>query len=102
MSVLLTPARIGTVEIRNRIVMPSMTTRTADPEGLATDASLAYYAARARGGTGLITVEMASPERAGRHRKRELGIYDDRSLPGLTRITAESHRHGAKASSQLG
>src|SRR5262249_366579 len=102
MSVLLTPARIGTVEIKNRIVMPSMTTRTADPEGLVTDASLAYYAARARGGTGLITVEMASPERAGRHRKRELGIYDDRFLPGLTRLSAEIHRHGAKASIQLG
>jgi 2,4-dienoyl-CoA reductase-like NADH-dependent reductase (Old Yellow Enzyme family) len=102
MSVLLTPARIGTVEIKNRIVMPSMTTRTADPEGLVTDASLAYYAARARGGTGLITVEMAAPERAGRHRRRELGIYDDRFLPGLTRLTAEIQRHGAKASIQLG
>src|SRR5262252_3500850 len=102
MSILLTPARIGTVEIKNRVIMPSMTTRTADPEGLVTDASLAYYAARARGGTGLITVEMASPERAGRHRKRELGIFDDRFLPGLTRLTAEIHRHGAKASIQLG
>src|SRR5258707_14561869 len=102
MSVLLTPARIGMVEIKNRIVMPSMTTRTADPEGLVTDASLAYYAARARGGTGLITVEMASPERAGRHRRRELGIYDDRFLPGLTRLTAAIHTEGAKASIQLG
>jgi len=102
MSVLLTPARIGTVEIRNRIVMPSMTTRTADAEGMVTDASLAYYAARARGGTGLITVEMAAPERAGRHRRRELGIYDDRFLPGLTRLVDEIHRHGAKASIQLG
>src|SRR5437763_1580488 len=89
MSILLTPARIGAVEIKNRVVMPSMTTRTADAEGLVTDASLAYYAARARGGTG-------------RHRKRELGIYDDRFLPGLTRLTAEIHRHGAKASIQLG
>jgi 2,4-dienoyl-CoA reductase-like NADH-dependent reductase (Old Yellow Enzyme family) len=102
MNILLTPARIGAVEIPNRIVMPSMTTRTADAEGIVTDASLAYYAARARGGTGLITVEMASPERAGRHRRRELGIYDDRFLPGLTRLTAEIHRHGAKASIQLG
>jgi 2,4-dienoyl-CoA reductase-like NADH-dependent reductase (Old Yellow Enzyme family) len=102
MSILLTPACIGSVEIRNRIVMPSMTTRTADAEGIVTDASLAYYAARARGGTGLITVEMAAPERAGRHRRRELGIYDDRFLPGLTRLTAEIHRHGAKASIQLG
>ena len=102
MNVLLTPARIGSVEIPNRIVMPSMTTRTADAEGIVTDASLAYYAARGRGGTGLITVEMASPERAGRHRRRELGIYDDRFLPGLTRLTAEIRHHGAKASIQLG
>jgi hypothetical protein len=29
---------------------------------------------------------MASPERAGRHRRRELGIYDDRFLPGLARL----------------
>ncbi len=102
MNVLLSPARIGPVEIRNRIVMPSMTTRTADAEGMVTDASLAYYAARARGGTGLITVEMASPERAGRHRRRELGIYDDRFLPGLTRLVEDIHCHGAKASIQLG
>jgi 2,4-dienoyl-CoA reductase-like NADH-dependent reductase (Old Yellow Enzyme family) len=45
---------------------------------------------------------MASPERAGRHRRCELGIYDDRFLPGLTRLTAEIHRHGARASIQLG
>jgi 2,4-dienoyl-CoA reductase-like NADH-dependent reductase (Old Yellow Enzyme family) len=102
MNILLTPARIGPVEIPNRIVMPPMTTRTADEEGFITDASVAYYMARVRGGTGLITVEMASPEKAGRHRRREVGIYDDRFLPGLTRLVDEIHRGGAKASIQLG
>ena len=102
MNILLTPARIGPVEIPNRIVMPPMTTRTADDEGFITDASVAYYMARVRGGTGLITVEMASPEKAGRHRRREVGIYDDRFLPGLTRLVDEIHRGGAKASIQLG
>jgi 2,4-dienoyl-CoA reductase-like NADH-dependent reductase (Old Yellow Enzyme family) len=102
MNILLTPARIGSVEIRNRIVMPPMTTRTADEEGYVTDDTLAYYLARARGGVGLITIEMASPEKAGRHRRREVGIYDDRFLPGLTRLVGEIHRAGAKASIQLG
>jgi 2,4-dienoyl-CoA reductase-like NADH-dependent reductase (Old Yellow Enzyme family) len=102
MNILLTPARIGSVEIRNRIVMPPMTTRLADEEGHVTDASVAYYMARVRGGVGLVTVEMASPERAGRHRHRELGIYDDRFLPGLTRLTEEIHRGGGKCSIQLG
>ena len=102
MSILLTPARIGGVEIKNRIIMPPMTTRLSDDEGHVTDDTIAYYMARVRGGVGLITVEMASPERAGRHRRRELGIYDDRFLPGLMRLVEAIHGGGAKASIQLG
>jgi 2,4-dienoyl-CoA reductase-like NADH-dependent reductase (Old Yellow Enzyme family) len=101
-NILLTPARIGAVEIRNRIVMPPMTTRTADAEGFVTDDSVAYYLARAKGGTGLITIEMASPEKAGRHRRHEMGIYDDRFLPGLTRLVDALHGADAKVSIQLG
>jgi 2,4-dienoyl-CoA reductase-like NADH-dependent reductase (Old Yellow Enzyme family) len=99
---LLIPGRIGAVVLPNRIVMPPMTTRLSDDEGHVTDATIAYYMARVRGGVGMITVEMASPSRAGRHRKRELGIYDDRFLPGLTRLVGEIHGGGAKASIQLG
>jgi dimethylglycine catabolism A len=102
MSILLTPARIGGVEIKNRIIMPPMTTRLSDDEGHVTDDTIAYYMARVRGGVGMITVEMAAPERAGRHRRRELGIYDDRFLPGLTRLVDAIHGGGAKASIQLG
>ncbi|MGH6672576.1 MAG: NAD(P)-binding protein, partial [Xanthobacteraceae bacterium] len=102
MNILFSPARIGPVEIKNRIVMPPMTTRTSDAEGFVTDDSIAYYMARVRGGVGLITVEMASPEKCGRHRRHEIGIYDDCFLPGLTRLVAEIHRGGAKASIQLG
>ena len=102
MNILLTPARIGPVEIKNRIVMPPMTTRTADDEGFVTEDCIAYYLARVQGGTGLITVEMASPEKAGRHRRREIGIYDDRFIPGLKRLVDAIHRGGAKASIQLG
>ena len=102
MNILLTPARIGSLEVPNRIVMPAMTTRTADEEGYVTDDTIAYYLARAQGGVGLITVEMASPEKVGRHRRREVGLYDDRFLPGLTRLVDEIHGAGSKASIQLG
>ena len=102
MNVLLTPGRIGPVEIPNRIVMPSMTTRTADGDGHVTDATIAYYMARVRGGVGLITVEMAAPEKVGRHRRREIGIWNDSFLPGLTRLVREIHGGGARASIQLG
>ena len=101
-NILLTPARIGDVEILNRIVLPSMTTRGADAAGFVTEDTLAYYQARVAGGVGLVTVEMASPEKAGRHRHRELGLYDDRFLPGLARLVDLIHRGGARASIQLG
>jgi 2,4-dienoyl-CoA reductase-like NADH-dependent reductase (Old Yellow Enzyme family) len=101
-SALFTPISIGKAQIRNRIVMPPMTTRYATDEGFATAQAIAYYSARARGGVGLITVEMAAPEVAGRHRFHELGIYHDKFLPGLTDIVSAIHEEGAKASIQLG
>ena len=99
---LLEPGRIGPLALKNRVIMAPMTTRKADAEGFVTDAALAYYRARAEGGVALITVEMASPERAGKHRHFELGIHDDRFLPGLARLVDAIHRAGAKASIQLG
>ena len=93
---------VGGVEVRNRFVMPPMTTRLADPEGYVTDALIAYYEARALGGVGLITVEMGSPEKVGRHRFCELGVYDDRFLAGLKRLVSVLHETGARASVQLG
>jgi dimethylglycine catabolism A len=101
-NILLMPGRIGTVDIRNRIIMSPMTTRLADENGFVTASAVDYYLARARGGAGLVTVEMASPTRAGRHRRRGLGIYDDRFLPGLKGLAAVIHAGGACASIQIG
>jgi dimethylglycine catabolism A len=99
---LYSPVFVGGVEVPNRIVMPPMTTRLAGPDGYVTDALVAYYKARALGGVGLITVEMGSPEKVGRHRFRELGVYDDRFLPGLERLVGVLHDSGARVSVQLG
>ena len=102
MNVLFSPVTIGGMEVPNRVVMPPMTTRLANPEGYVTDALVAYYKARALGGVGLITVEMGSPERVGRHRFRELGLYDNRFLPGLRHLVNALHDSGAVVSVQLG
>jgi len=102
MMTLHTPAKIGMLSVKNRVIMAPMTTRLATEDGYVTDASIAYFCARARGGVGLITVEMASPEIEGRHRAHELGIYGDQYLPGLTRLVDALHASGAKASIQLG
>jgi len=99
---LFSPSTIGGVEIRNRVVLPSMTTRLATPSGEITPELVSYYQERARGGCGLVIVEMASPQRRGRHRGRELGIDSDEYIPGLRSLVAAIHEQGARAGIQLG
>jgi dimethylglycine catabolism A len=96
------PITIRGVQIPNRIVMPSMTTRLATADGVVTPELIRYYETRAEGGAGLVTVEMSSPEPAGRHRKHELGILHDRFLPGLRELTSRLHDAGARAAIQIG
>ncbi len=91
------PIVLRGIDIPNRIVMPSMTTRLATPEGVVTPELIRYYVARAEGGAGLITVEMCSPEPAGRHRAGELGILHDRFLPGLRELTSRLGAAGARS-----
>ena len=99
---LFAPARLGPLHLKNRILMAPMTTRHADKEGFVTDEARLYYQKRAHGGVGLITVEMAAPEKVGRHRHNELGLYDDKFLDGLRSLVKIIHSEGAKASIQIG
>jgi 2,4-dienoyl-CoA reductase-like NADH-dependent reductase (Old Yellow Enzyme family)/thioredoxin reductase len=51
--------RLGKIEVKNRLVMPPMVTNYATPEGRVSERMLRYYAARAKGGIGLIVLEAA-------------------------------------------
>ena len=102
MAKLFDPIAIRGMEVPNRIVMPAMTTRLAAPDGGVTPDLIQYFVARAEGGTGLITVEMCSPDPAGRHRARELGIYDDRFVPGLRELTVRLRAAGSRVAVQIG
>lgn len=55
--ILFEPIQIGNVELKNRIAMSPMNMGYTGPEGYASDESNAWYAARARGGFGLIITE---------------------------------------------
>jgi 2,4-dienoyl-CoA reductase (NADPH2) len=63
---------------------------------------IAYYEARARGGAGLLITENVSaayPWGANSH--HELAFSDDLYVPGLQRLTAAVHAHGARIAAQL-
>ncbi len=54
---LFSPIQLGSVTARNRIVFSAHLTNYATQDGLPSDQHVAYYAARARGGAGLIITE---------------------------------------------
>ncbi len=84
-SKLFEPARIGTMELKNRVVMVPLMTNFADEQGYVTQRLTDYYEERAKGGAGLIIVEAACIELPlGRGLPRQLAISDDRFVSGLS------------------
>lgn len=57
---LFSEGKIGAVNIPNRIVMTAMGNHLANADGTVSEADIAFYAARAKGGTGLIITECAT------------------------------------------
>lgn len=96
------PGKIGNLKLKNRMIMAAVNTDVGTMDGFVTDATLAFYEARAKGGVGLIVVEVGSIEHpVSKSNFRQLGINDDKFLPGLTDLTHVIHKHGAKAAIQL-
>ncbi len=96
------PGRIGLMELKNRIVMPPMTTLFADGNGGVTDRLIAYYTERAKGGAGLIIVEAAVVEwPRGKLVLNSLNISDEKYIPGLSQIARAVQSYGAKVGLQI-
>lgn len=94
------PGRIGRVELKNRLVMAPMGTHSCDQDGFITDKAMRYYAARARGGVGLVIVQSIVVSK-GSATPKGMRLYDDKYIPGLQKLTRVIHEGGAKAFAQL-
>lgn len=97
----LEPLKIGSMEVRNRFVMPPMVTNYAASDGSVTDRIIDYHEARAKGGVGLIIVEAIYVHQTGKGFSNELGIDRDELIPGLRKLVNTAHHHGAKIACQL-
>lgn len=95
------PVNIGKMELKNRLVVPPMGSGFSAPDGTVTDRLIEYHEARARGGFGLIIVEVTAIDPLGRGFPFELGIWDDKFMPGLRRMVDRIHAAGAKVAVQL-
>ncbi|MRJ75127.1 FAD-dependent oxidoreductase [Aeromicrobium sp. SMF47] len=99
---LFSEVRMRGVTLPNRVVMAAMSTGLADERGWITDAQIAYYAERARGGVGMVVVEFACvASRFGISEKTQVTLDDDRAVPGHARLVAAVKAEGAVAGLQL-
>jgi len=93
------PCRIGTLELKNRIVLPPMGTGYSEGRKI-WRRILDYYEARAKGGAGLIITEGVAPSPRCQG-PRQLSLGDDEDLAGWRELVRVVHRHGAKLAVQL-
>lgn len=98
------PGRIGGLHLKNRIVMAPMSSMLCGEQGDVTDTLINWYARRAKGGAGLILVEVTQVATAVDPFKillRVLRADDDSYISGFRALTKTIHENGAKIGIQL-
>jgi len=100
-SILFTPARIGSLEVPNRFLRSATSEHGAEKGGLVSDWLIDLYAALARGGVGLIVSGICNVTRTGKISPGQNSLTDDRVIPGFQRLAEAVHARGAKLALQL-
>lgn len=99
---LFSPMKIGSCEIKNRIVMPPMMMGFGEPSGKPTEMLMDYYEERAKGGTGLIITEITRVnDDHGAAAFNQLAMSHDYHIEPMREFADRIHRHGAKLFVQL-
>ena len=99
---LASPASIGNLKLRNRMIMAAMGSNFASEDGHTTEQLTAYYEKRAQGGIGLIILETSAITwPAGASMPNMIGFSKDEFIPSLKSLTQRIHKHGSKIAAQL-
>lgn len=100
------PLRIGSLQLKNRIVMSPMT-RNFSPNGVPGENVAGYYRRRAEGETGLIITEAAGVDHPAALGEAGIGesdlphMYGDQALAGWRRVAQQVHEAGGVIFPQL-
>lgn len=92
MSVLFSPYRVGSLELRNRIVIAPMCQYSA-AEGCATDWHTIHLGNLALSGAALLIVEATAVLPEGRISPDDLGLWSDKTEDALDRVLSIVRRH---------
>ncbi|MGH3553262.1 MAG: FAD-dependent oxidoreductase [Mycobacterium sp.] len=98
---LLQPGRIGAMSVRNRLVMSPMETMYGTPDGLPSERTRDYFAARAQGGVGLITVGATGIDHLQPETPGGLHLGTDVAVDAHRALVETVHEQGAKIQPQI-
>ena len=97
---LLNPIKIGSLELKNKIVMAPLTRCRADENHNPTDIMAKYYAQRASAGLIIAEATMVMQHNSA-FGGREPGIYSQAQIEGWKKVTEAVHQKGGKIVLQL-
>jgi 2,4-dienoyl-CoA reductase (NADPH2) len=99
---LLAPGRIGTLELRNRLVLTPMGTNLEASDGTPGPRISRFYEERARGGVGLVVVGVTGIDwPAGVSNPNNMGLSEERFIAPFRELTDRIHAQGAAVAVQL-
>ncbi|MDA3931164.1 MAG: NADH:flavin oxidoreductase [Tenericutes bacterium] len=101
MNKVFTSKNINNHEIKNRIILPPMVTFNFSENGYVNDRKIDHYKQIAENGIGMIIVEATAIHPNGRLSDDQLGIWDDKFIPGLKELVDVVHEADCKIVIQI-
>jgi len=98
---LLSPIQIGVMQLKNRMVMSPMTTAYCNEDQTPSKRLIGHFEARARGGVGLITLELVTVATDHPYMHRSMTLGDDKFIEAHRPLVDAIHQHGARVQPQL-
>lgn len=95
------PIEIGTMKLKNRIILSGINVNYAAADGKVTRRLKDFYVERARGGAGMVQTGICYVDPLGRFFTNMMGIHDDSVVPGLRELATEVQSYGAAFVVQL-
>lgn len=100
--ILSSPMKIGSCEIKNRVVMPPMLMGFGSFDGKPTEKMMDYYEERAKGGAGIVMTEITRVnDKTGSAAFAQLAVSHDYHIEPLRELAQRVQKHGAKFFVQL-
>lgn len=92
--------KVKDMAVRNRLVLPPLTTNYGDENGYVTPDVLQFYKVRS-GHVGLVIVESAAVRPEGRIIPGSIGVWEDGHVPGMAELARTIQAAGAKGVVQI-